>query len=131
MRGDGDADVPLYEYSCSSGGRFTLFRTIAERDAPAVCAASGVAWRVPSVPTIHWAPGVHPVTGTSWHDLYDESPRELAHKKGVERYDPGMPHKPASTPAPMRRYIPDRSEAEGASERLKLNPVEGEGPYIS
>jgi hypothetical protein len=82
------------------------------------------------VPRFHFAPGTHPVTGTTWHELYDESPRELAHRKDVERYDPSMPHKPKRTLKPLRDFVPDRTEAEGATQRLQLQPVEGETPYL-
>ena len=119
----------FYEFSCSSGSRFTIQRSIADRDLPALCPAGGRAWRVFSVPSIHWAPGTHPVTGISWHDLYDESPRELAHKKGIERYDPSFQHKPAPKPVNLRPYLADRTEAEGATQRMQLTPVEGESRY--
>lgn len=121
--------MPFFEYACSSGTRFTLLRSVDDRNLPATCPAGGDAWRVFSVPTIHWAPGTHPVTGISWHELYDESPRELAHKKGIERYDRNMPHKPKPEPVNLRRHLADRTEAEGASERLRPIPVEGEQPY--
>lgn len=121
--------MPFYEFSCSTGGRFTILRPLADRDAPATCSAGGRAWRVFSVPTIVWGPGVHPVRGVTWHELYDESPRELAHKAGIERYDPSLPHKPKPEPVNLNRFVPDRTEAEGATQRLQLKPVEGEQDY--
>jgi hypothetical protein len=118
-----------YEYADAAGHRWDEERRVSARHDPATCPACGAAGaKQMSVPTIHWAPGTHPVTGTSWHDLYDESPRELAHKKGIERYDPTYQHKPEPAPVNMRPYLADRAEAEGASERLKPVPVEGEDP---
>ncbi len=29
-----------------------------------------------------------------WGDVYDISPREMARRKDIERYDPSIPHKP-------------------------------------
>lgn len=117
----------FYEYTCSSGGRFTLFRSVADRNEPAQCAAGGTAWRVLSVPVIHWPKSLW----NQWSDVYpDTSPKEMAKRKDVERYDPNLANKPTPPPVDVRRYIPDRTEAEGASERLRLQPVEGEGPYV-
>jgi hypothetical protein len=53
----------------------------------------------------------------------------MAQRKDIERYDPSMANKPGLPPVNMRRFLPDRAEAEGASERLKLNPVPGEQAY--
>lgn len=118
--------MPFFEYTCSSGGRFTILRTIADRDLPAQCAAGGQAWRVFSVPVIHWPRSLW----NQWSDVYpDVSPREMAKRKDVDRYDPSLPHKPQITPASTRRYLPDRTEAEGATQRLQLTPVEGEQAY--
>ena len=105
------------------------FLGVDERNDPATCPAGGVAWRIFSVPTIHWGPGTHPVRGTTWSELYDISPREMAQRKDIERYDPNARHKPPQPPVNMRRFLPDRSEAEGASERLRLSPLPGEQPY--
>jgi hypothetical protein len=109
--------------------RFTISRAIAERDLAATCPAGGNAWRVLSVPTIHWGPGVHPVRGTTWSELYDIGPKEMARRKDIERYDPSLSNKPELQPVSMKRFIPDRAQAEGATERLQPRPVEGEQPY--
>lgn len=118
--------MPWYEFTCSTGGRFTIYRPFSESSAPATCSAGGKAWRVFSVPTIHWPRSLW----NQWSDVYpDISPKEMAKRKDIERYDPSLPHKPAVPPTDLRRFIPDRTEAEGATQRLQLQPVEGEQPY--
>lgn len=117
-----------YEYACSDGHRWDHRRPVADRDLPTVCAQDGLTGRrVYSVPQILWPRSLW----NQWSDIYpDISPREMAKRKDVERYDPSLPNKPAPPPVNLRRHLADRTEAEGASERLRLQPVEGEQAYV-
>jgi putative FmdB family regulatory protein len=86
--------MAFYEYECGCCGRFDRMRSVNERNDPISCSKGQPAQRVLSVPTITWAPGTHPVRGTSWYDIHDKSPRELARDPNVERYDPSGPVDP-------------------------------------
>ncbi len=43
---------------------------------------------------------------TQWGDVYDISPKEMAKRKDIERYDPSTPHKPEIPRVNFRRHLP-------------------------
>lgn len=78
-------------------------RPLADRNLPAFCPEGGEGHRVFSVPTIHWPRALW----TQWSDVHTDSPRELAQRKDVERYDPTGPVAPVnddSRPAILRAF---------------------------
>ena len=79
-----------YEYLCSSGHPFELFRMVDQRNDAAICPRNpngAPAVRRYSVPTIHWPRSLW----TQWGDVHTRSEKELAHDPTVERYDPTAP----------------------------------------
>lgn len=119
--------MAFYQYQCDQGHAWEHVRPAARRHDPTFCDTCGAeGHKVMSVPTIHWPRSLW----NQWSDVYpDISPKEMAKRKDVERYDPTYQHKPTLTAPNLRRYLPDRTEAEGATERLKPTPVEGEQEY--
>jgi len=117
----------FYEYeSQACGHRWEHYRQVAQRNDPSYCPHDGNPGRkVLSVPVIHWPRNLW----NQWSDVYpDVSPREMAKRKDVERYDPNLPHKPEPKPVDLKQFLPTPAEAEGAASKHPT-PVEGEGPY--
>lgn len=135
----------LYGYGCHNCGSYRdEQRSIDERDRPTTCVACGglmqrdVAVQLRSIT-------INPVPlnfYTQWSDVYTESPREMAKRKNIERYDPSLPNKPK--PTPVRLNVPRGIEdvdtlvkaiapVDGKSETSKMlervAPVESERAY--
>lgn len=92
--------MPVYQFTSTCGLSLPQARPVVEREAPFPCpACSGLLRRdfARELATITIAP-VPLNFFTQWSDLYDESPREMARRKNVERYDPTMQHKPQLNP---------------------------------
>lgn len=119
--------MAFYQYQCDQGHAWEHVRPAARRHDPSTCPIDGSAGhKVMSVPVIHWPRSLW----NQWSDVYpDTSPREMAKRKDIERYDPTYQHKPTLEQPRLHRYLADRHEAEGASEKLTRQPVEGESPY--
>lgn len=91
--------MPRYEYRCPEGETREISCSLAERNDPRACPDHGTSLgRLFSIPTIHWTPGTHPVRGTSWYEVHDRSPRELARDPNIKRYDPSRARAAAPKP---------------------------------
>ena len=124
--------MPVYPYECDQQHIRDERRSIAERDRPTTCAVCGGAMRR------NWGRQARSIDiqnvlpqrlWNQWYDVHDQSPREMARDKSVERYDPNMPHKPKLPPVNLRKYLPQSQgeiQRELAAMRANLAPVEGE-----
>ena len=137
--------MPVYPYVCESGHCFDQQRSVVFRDLPAVCAdpCRQIALRdvgaqlrsitINSVPMNFF---------TQWYDVYDVSPKEMAKRADIQRYDPSTPHKPEipRTKFNLPRGIEDVdtlvkaiAPVDGQHETDKMlrrtAPLEGEAAY--
>lgn len=106
--------MPFYEYQCECCGRWDAMRPVAARNDPARCSRGQPAKRVFSVPVIHWPRSLW----TQWSDVHSESPRELAARKDIERYNPSGPVAPVKddTRPAIQRAFKDAVKMHGAGE---------------
>lgn len=118
--------MPLYPYVCAAGHFYDLQRSPADRDRAEACSVCGgalqrdVAGQLRSI-TINAAPLNF---YTQWSDVYpDISPREMAHRPGIERYRPG----PRNKPEIPRSHFPIPRGVEDVDTLIKMiAPVDGQ-----
>src|SRR3990167_10917572 len=124
--------MPKYVYRCPADHNFSLVRSIERRDVLALCPEHPL-WPCPrdvaaELATQYLPPKLDQNQWTSWYDVHDKSPRELAHDPTIERYDPDMAHKSKAHDGPtyddLKRIwdSADRQELERLSAQLEKEP---------
>ncbi len=138
--------MPVYQFASTCGFALEQVRAIAERAVSTLCPkCDGLLQRdfASELATIT----INPVPlsfYTQWSDVYDISPKEMAQRQDIERYDPSLPHKPSIPRVDFKRHLPagvtdidtlvkSMAPVDGLHETDKLArrtaPIEGERIY--